>query len=66
MHQTNAMVIPTFTYGCEAWTLQARHKGGAQAMQMRVLRWIEVVSRLDRVRNVGTRSRLGQEGVADR
>ena len=23
----NAMVIPTLTYGREAWTLQARHKG---------------------------------------
>ena len=34
-------------------------------MQMKVLRWIEGVSRLDRVRNVGIRTRLGQEGVAD-
>ena len=32
--------------------LQARHKGRIQAMQVRVLRWIEGVSRVDRVRNV--------------
>ena len=32
----NATVIPT--YGCEAWALQARHKGRIQATQMRVLR----------------------------
>ena len=32
---------------------------------MRVLRWIEGVSKLNRVRNVDIRSRLGQEGVAD-
>ena len=32
--------------------LQARHKGRIQAMQMRVLRWIEGVSRVDRVRSV--------------
>ena len=61
----NSMVIPTLTYGCEAWTLQARHKGRIQATQMRVLRWIEGVSRLDRVRIVNIRSRLGQEGVVD-
>ena len=34
----NAMVIPTLIYGCEAWALQARHKGRIQATQMRVLR----------------------------
>ena len=28
-------------YGCEAWTLQARDKGHIQAMQMRLLSWIE-------------------------
>ena len=61
----NAMVIPTLTYGCEAWTLQVRHKGRIQAMQVRVLRWIEGVSRLDRGRNVNIRSRLGQEEVVD-
>ena len=61
----NAMVIPTLTYGCEAWTLQTRHKGQIEAMQMRVLRRIEGVSRLDRVRNVDLRGRLKQEGVLD-
>ena len=30
---------------------------------MRVLRWIEGVSRLDRIRNVDLRGRLRQEGV---
>ena len=34
-------------YRCEAWTQQARHKGHKQAMQMRVLSWIEGVSRLE-------------------
>ena len=37
----NAMLIPTLTYGCEAWTLQARHKGQIEAAQMRALRRIE-------------------------
>lgn len=37
-------------YGCEVWTLQARHKGKIQATQMRVLSWIEGVSRLSRMK----------------
>ena len=36
-----------------------------QATQMRVLWRIEGVSRVDRVRNVDIRLRLGQEGVLD-
>ena len=51
----NATVIPTLTYGCEAWVLQARHKGRIQATQMRVLQWIEGMSRVDRIRNVDLR-----------
>ena len=61
----NATVVPTLTYGCEAWALQARHKGRIQATQMRVLRWIEGVSRLERIRNVDLRGRLRQKGVLD-
>ena len=36
----NATVIPTLSYGCEAWALQtiAGHKGRIQATQIRVLR----------------------------
>ena len=36
-----------------------------QATQMRVLRRIEGVSRVDRVRNEAIRLRLGQEGILD-
>ena len=61
----NAMVIPTLTYGCKAWTLQARHKGQIAATRMRALRRIEGVSRMNRVRNVDIRGRLKQEGVLD-
>ena len=50
-------------YGCEAWTLQARHKGHIQATQMRLLSWIEGVSRLVIMRKVSFRGILKQEGV---
>ena len=61
----NAMVIPTLTYGCEVWALQAKHKGRIQAVQMRVLRRIKGVSRLDRISNMDLRDRLKHEGVLD-
>ena len=61
----NAMVLPTLTYGCETWTLQTRHRGRVEAMQMRVMRRIEGVTRLDSIRNVDLRDRLKQEGVLD-
>ena len=59
------MVIPTLTYACKAWTLQARHKGQIETTQMRLLRRIERVTRLDRVRNVEFRGGYKQEGVLD-
>ena len=37
--------------------------GKLQATQMRVLRWIEGVLRLDRIKNIDFRGRLRQEGV---
>ena len=50
-------------YGCEAWTLQARHKGHIQATQMKVLWWIGEGVRLFRMRNVDFRGILKQEEV---
>ena len=61
----NAMVIPALTFCCEAWTLQARHKGQIEDVQTRVLRRIEGVSRFDRVRIVDLGGRLKHEGVLD-
>ena len=59
----NAMVVPTLLYGSETWTLQKRHRSRIQAMDMRYLRKIEGVSRLDRVPNEDIRRRLGVEAV---
>ena len=53
------IMIPTLLYGCEQ--LQSRVK----ATQMNVLRQIEGVSRLDRVRNVDIREKLCQVSVLD-
>ena len=45
-----AVAIPALTYGCEAWVLTEREKSRLQATEMRVLRKIAGVTRLDRVR----------------
>ena len=50
---------------CETWSLSKRQQSKVQAIQMNVLRRIEGVSRLDRVRNVDIREKLRQEDVLD-
>ena len=57
------MVVPTLLYGSETWTLQKRHRSKIQAMEMRYLRKIEGVTRLDRVLNEHIRRRLGVGAV---
>ena len=57
------MVVPTLLYGSETWTLQKRHRSKIQAMEMRYLRKVEGVTRLDRVSNEDIRRRLGVEAV---
>ena len=61
----NATVMPKLMYGCETWSLSKRQQSKVQATQMNVLRRIEGVSRLDRVRNVDVREKLRQGGVLD-
>ena len=59
----NTMVVSTLLYGSETWTLQKRHRSKIQAMEMRYLRKVEGVTRLDRVSNEDIRRRLGIEAV---
>ena len=54
----NATMMPTLMYGCETWCLSKQQQSRVQATQMNVLRRIEGVSRLDRVRNVDIREKL--------
>ena len=57
------MVVPTLLYGSETLTLQKRHRSKIQTMEMRYLRKVEGVTRLDRVLNEDIRRRLGVEAV---
>ena len=61
----NATMIPTLMYGCEAWSLSKKLQSRVQATQMRVMRRIEGVNKVDRARNEVLRERLGQEGIID-
>ena len=51
-------MFPTLVYGCEVWNLSKQHESRVQATQMRVLRRIEGVSRVDKVRNEDIWARL--------
>ena len=55
----NAVVVPTLVYGCETWVLKDRDKTRLQAAEVKVLRSVVGVTRLECVR----RERLKQEAV---
>ena len=59
----NAVVVPTLVYGCEAWVLRERDKMRLQAMEMKVLRGVTGVTRLDCMRSEEIRKALKQEAV---
>src|SRR5699024_6250922 len=49
------------TYGHESWILTERTRSRVQAAEMRFLRRIVGVTRMDRIRNVDIRTALGVE-----
>ena len=54
----NAIVKPTLLYGSETWTLQKRHINKLQAVEMRYLRKVEGVTRMDKVRSDDIRRKI--------
>ena len=59
-------MLLTLVYGCKVWNQLKHYELRVQATQMRVLRRIEGVSRVDRVRKEDIRLRLGQEGISSK
>jgi exonuclease III len=57
----NSIYIPTLTYGHETWVMTERIRSRVQAAEMRFLRGVVGVSRLDRVRNTTIRENLQVE-----
>ena len=58
-------MMSSLLYGCEAWSLTKQQKLKVQAIQMNVLRRIQGVSRLERIRSEHIRQHLGQESVLE-
>ena len=54
---------PTLTYGSESWTLNEAQKSKIQAMEMRYLRKVKGVTRMDKIRNDIIREELGIESI---
>ena len=54
-----SVFIPTITYGCEAWVMNAKVRKKIEVLEMRVLREIACVRRVDRVRNTRIRNMCG-------
>ena len=60
-----SILRPILIYGSEAWSLTTTLKSRIQAAEMRVLRLIRGVSRIERMRNTTIRQQLGVESVLD-
>nr|XP_049693490.1 uncharacterized protein LOC126054017 [Helicoverpa armigera] len=60
------IVRPVLTYGSETWAVTKRHIHTIQVAEMKMLRWMCGVTRLDRIRNEYVRGSLGVRDVADK
>ena len=58
-----SILRPVLTYGHESWTLTTKTRSQIQAAEMRVLRLIKGVTRLDRLRNEDIRSEMEVEDI---
>ena len=55
------VIVPTALYGAEAWGIRSTERRKVNDLEMRCLRSLVGVSRVDRVRNEEVRRRAGIE-----
>ena len=55
------VIVPTALYGAEAWGKRSAERRKVNVLEMKCLRSLVGVSRMDRVRNVEVRRRAGIE-----
>ena len=55
------VIVPTALYGAEAWGMRSPGRRQVNALEMKCLRSMDGVSRIDRVRNVEVHMRAGIE-----
>ena len=56
------IIVPTVLYGAEAWGMKSAERTKVNVLEMKWLRSLVGVSRMDRVRNKEVRRRSGIEG----
>ena len=58
-------MLSTLTYGCESWKVRNKLRSKIQAAEVKYLKIIQGVTRLDRIRNVKIREELQLESTAE-
>ncbi|XP_048006510.1 uncharacterized protein LOC125241869 [Leguminivora glycinivorella] len=61
-----SIIRPVLTYGSETWAMKQEHVRSVQVTEMKMLRWMCGVTRLDRIRNEHVRGSLGVRDIADK
>jgi hypothetical protein len=61
-----AMVVPTFTYGLEIWTITRKKEARIETAQMNFLRSVAGYKRIDQIRNSKTREELNIFNLNDK
>ena len=59
MRLYESIFVPTVIYGCESWVLNAKVRKKVEVVEMRILRDIANVRRIDRIRNARVREMCG-------
>lgn len=65
MNVYQAIYKPILTYGCETWTLTTQQKSRIQATEMKYLRRVKGVTKMDRIRNEKIRQDLGTNPILE-
>ncbi|XP_023310553.1 uncharacterized protein LOC111691870 [Anoplophora glabripennis] len=65
MNVYQAVYKPILTYGCETWILTRQHKSKIQATEMKYLRRVRGVTKMDRMRSEQIRKDLGVQSVLE-
>jgi hypothetical protein len=53
------MATPVLTYGSESWVPSQKDNSRMQSTEMKFLRRVKGITKLDRIRNVDVRKKLG-------